>query len=248
MPSHANVSVAVLRTLHRIHRQLTDLKARLDQGPKRIRAAAAAAARCDKDLHDAHAEVKRLRVHADQKQLQLKAGEDKVKDLTRKLMAAGSNREYQALKDQIAADEMANSVLADEILEGLEQIDHGQTAVKEAERNLAAAKHKAAEVQAEVQKAEPSIRGDLARLEGELTQHEATLPAEIGDFYRRVVRQKGEEALAAIENGVCSGCHQHVPVNICSQVILGTPTFCKTCGRLLYTAEDAAPKPAAEDE
>ena len=59
----------------------------------------------------------------DKKQLQLKTGEDKVKDLRYKLNASTSNREYQALLEQIAADEMANSVLADEILEGLDACD-----------------------------------------------------------------------------------------------------------------------------
>ena len=81
---------------------------------------------------------------ADQKQLQLKAGEEKIKDLKRKLNAAASNREYQILKEQIAADEMANSVLEDEILEALEKIDQFQAKIAEAEAALAAARQKAA--------------------------------------------------------------------------------------------------------
>ena len=36
--SSQNVGTDVLRTLHRIHRQLTDLKGRLERGPKQIRA------------------------------------------------------------------------------------------------------------------------------------------------------------------------------------------------------------------
>ena len=67
-----------------------------------------------------------MRVAADQKQLQLKAGEEKIKDLKRKLNAAASNREYQILKEQIAADDMAKSVLEDEIIEALEKIDQFQ--------------------------------------------------------------------------------------------------------------------------
>jgi len=51
------------------------------------------------------------------------------------------------------------------------------------------------------------------------------------------VRQKGEDALAAIENQCCGGCNQQVPLNLLSKVMLGQPVGCKTCGRLLYLPE-----------
>ena len=137
MPSTPpNIGTSVLRTLHRIHRQLSDLRERLQRGPKQIRAAEANVQHREELLTKTKAEAKSLRMAADQKQLQLKSGEDKVKDLRRKLNAAASNREYQALLEQIAADEMANSVLADEILEELEKIDAFQKNIAEAEAGL----------------------------------------------------------------------------------------------------------------
>ena len=57
-----------------------------------------------------------MRVEADSKQLQMKEREEKIVNLQGKLNAAKENREYQALKDQIAADKQANVVLSDEIL------------------------------------------------------------------------------------------------------------------------------------
>ncbi len=232
-----NVGVSVLRTLHRIHRQLTDLRERLDRGPKQIRAAEANVQHRESLLAQAKADTKALRMAADQKQLQLKSGEDKVKDLRRKLNAASSNREYQALLEQIAADEMANSVLADEILEGLEKVDAGQKNIAEAEAGLAAGKQRVAEVRGEVARQEPLLKKEVARLEAELKEAEATLPEEICEMYRRGVRQKGEDALAAVENQCCGGCNQQVTLNVCNQIMLGKPTFCKTCGRLLYMPE-----------
>ena len=239
MAHHATISLEILRTLHRLHRQLTDLKERLEQGPRRVRAAENAAALRDKEVHNGQAELKRLKMNADQKQVSLKGNEGKIKELERKLMAAASNREYQALKDQIAADKMAIGVLEEEILDALEQIDKQKQQLAADEKTFAAAKQRLAEVQAEVQKLEPGLHAELARIEADLKVAEATLPAEMADFYNRGVRQKGEDALAVVDNGVCGGCHQTVPVNIYSQVLLGRPTFCKTCGRLLYLPETA---------
>ncbi len=178
---------------------------------------------------------------SDEKQLQLKAGEGKVEELRRKLNSAGSNREYQALKDQIAAQEMTDSVLADEILEGMDKIDGFQKSVAEADDVLAKAREKAAKVAADVQQQEPLIRADLTRLEAELIRCEASLPASVRELYDRVVRQRGEDALAAVENEYCSGCHQHVPLNVCAEIMLLRPMFCRSCGRLLYVPEDRAP-------
>ncbi len=230
----SSVGTSLLRTLHRIHRQLADVRERLDRGPRQVRAAETHVEHCQSQLAAVKAEAKAARVAADQKQLQLKTSEDKVKDLRRKLNAATSNREYQLLLEQIAADDMTNSVLADEILELLEKNDEFQKTVADAEAGLAAAKRKTEEVRGEVAKVEPSLRDDVARLEAELRQTEATLPGDIRDLYNRVVRQKGEDALAVIENQCCGGCNQQIPLNHCNLVMLGQPVACKTCGRLLY--------------
>ena len=188
-------------------------------------------------LQQTRAEAKSLRVAADQKQLQLKSSEDKGKDLRRKLNAASTNREYQALLEQIAADDMTNSVLSDEILEALEKIDSFQENIAEAEAALAAAKQKGEQVHGEVAEQKPSLMADVARIEAELQQTETALPAEIRDLYHRVVRHRGEDALAVVENQYCGGCNQQIPLNMLNQIMLGRPLFCKTCCRLLYLPE-----------
>ena len=239
--SSQNVSTDALRTLHRVHRQLADLKGRLERGPKQVRASEATVALREDQLAQVQTDTKAARMASDGKQVQLKAGEEKIEDLKRKLLTAASNREYQALKDQIAAQEMTNSVLTDEILEGLERIDELQEKVAEAEDLLTKAGKKAQEVRSEVEQQEPLIQDDLTRLEAELKDSEAGLPATVRELYQRVVRQRGQDALAAVEDQYCTGCHQQVPLNLCAEIMLSHPVFCKTCGRLLYMPEGYVP-------
>lgn len=232
-----NAGVSIFRTLHRIHRQLTDLNERLDRGPRQIRAIEANV-KCNEDaLEKIRDEARTLRMATDQKQLQLKASEDKIKDLRNKLNAASTNREYQALLDQIAADEMTNSVLTDEILEALEESDTFVKDIAKVDDTLAVARQKAEETRVEVSRQAPLLQADVDRLEVELHGAESNLPADIRDLYKRVVRQKGEDALAVINNQCCGGCNQHVLLNDCSQIMIGQPVACKTCGRLLYLPE-----------
>src|SRR5262245_60903592 len=157
-----------LRTLHRIHRQHSDLKDRLSRGPRQIQAAETAVKKCEADLTQAKDTFKHAKMASDEKQLQLKHREAKLVDVQAKLNMAQSNKEYQLLKDQMAADKQANSVLADEILEALEKIDQLQAAVKTAESNLAKTKEELAKVRNRVSDQQQGLESELGRVRGEL--------------------------------------------------------------------------------
>jgi uncharacterized protein len=233
----AQVSADVLRKLHRLQRQLADLNERLARGPRLAKAREANLVHQEELLAKAQAEAKTFRVATDGKQLQLKSKEDKVKEWKVKLNAATSNREYQALKEQIAADEMANSVLADEILEALDKLDGLHAQIVEGQTAVAKAREESARAQEEVQQQEPVLRADVARVEAELQECEASLPPELAEPYHRVVRKKGDDALCPANDVFCGGCHQQITLNMLNALRMNQPVFCRSCGRLLYLPE-----------
>jgi predicted nucleic acid-binding Zn-ribbon protein len=229
-----SVTAAALRELHRIHQQLAELRDRLERGPKQVRAREANVAQLETRLVEARERTKQTQMAVDRKQLDLKAGEQKIVDLRVKLNACSSNREYQALLEQIAAAEMAGSVLSDEILEGLEKIDQLTSHVKEAEKNLAAGKLDLEKARQTIEESATTIRADVTRLEAELVHAEKALPADFKTDYQRVVRSKGADSLAVVDDGVCTGCGQQITLNMQNELKLSRLVFCKSCGRLLY--------------
>jgi predicted nucleic acid-binding Zn-ribbon protein len=229
-----SVSAAALRELHRIHQRLADLRDRLERGPKQVRAREANVAQLETRLSEAREKAKQTQMAVDRKQLDLKSGEQKIVDLRVKLNACSSNREYQALLEQIAAAEMAGSVLSDEILEGLERIDLLTVQVKEAEKNVAAGKQELEKARQTVEQSVVTIRSELTGLETELAQAEAALPGDFKADYQRIVRSKGADSLAVVDDGVCTGCGQQITLNMQNQLKLSNLIFCKSCGRLLY--------------
>jgi uncharacterized protein len=236
------VNAATLRELHRIHRQLSDLRERLERGPKQVRTRTAGVAQAEEQLTKVQADLKAARVALDQKQLQLKTGEGKVAELKVKLNQANTNREYQALKDQIAADEMAASVLADEILEAMEKLDGMKTHVPEADARVAKAKEELTKAQQQIRAEEESLRADVSRLEKELAEAESALPEDFRAMYQRVVNAKGEDAMAVVEGGSCGGCYQQLTTNMVNEINMGRVVLCKSCGRVLYLPEDTRPR------
>ncbi len=232
------VNLDVLRTLHRIHKQLSDLKDRRERGPRQIHAYEVGVKQREEELAKVREEQKTARKNIDQKQLQMKSNEQKIKDIGTKLNMAATNKEYQILKDQIAADTMANSVLEDEILEMMDQLDGFGPRIAEAERILKATQEKLAGAHAEVKEQASLIQGDIDRLEGDLVRYESELPDGIREDYLRRARNKGEDALAEVVDGACGGCFQQVQVNVQSNIRMSLPSFCRSCGRLLYIAEE----------
>ncbi len=226
-----------LSKLHRIHRQLADLRDRLQRGPRQIRVAEGTVKASEASLAQAKDNYKQAKMAADEKQLQLRQREARIKDLQGKLNTANNNKEYQLLKDQIAADEQGNSVLSDEILEVLERMDELQVAIKLAEDNLVKTKEELQKVRQRIDEQQQGLETDLARVSQELQAAEDLLPLDFKPEYLRMAKARGEDALAPVEAGTCGGCFQTLTPQTIDQLRLDRPLFCKSCGRLLYVAE-----------
>ena len=235
-----NVSAEVLRELHRIHRQLTDLKDRLQKGPAQVRIGHQAVEHTEKELAAAKDAAKHTRMEADEKQLTLREREAKVADLQRKLNEAQSNAEFKALKDQIAADKAANAVLEDEILDRLEKLDEHHQHVRDAETKLARVREELQKAEERVAKEQTTLHDDLARLKNELKHAEAALPPDFRAEYERIVKARGEASLAPVDGESCGGCNTMLTTQIINQLYLSKPIFCKSCGCLLYLPEGRA--------
>ncbi len=232
------VTSEALRELHRIHRQLAELRSRLIRGPRQVAAAEAHVAGYEEKLNKAKESVTRSRMAVDQKELQLKEREGRVEDVKRKLNSCKSNREYQAFREQIAADEQANSVLSDEILELYDKVSAEQEEAKLVQKSLDATKAELEKVRQRVEGDRDSLESDLGRLTQELGSCEDRLPAGIRQDYNRVVKGRGDEALAPVDGEFCGGCYQQITAQMMNELQLSQFVSCQSCGCLLYLPED----------
>lgn len=231
------VSAELLGQIHRLHQQLADLRERLDRGPRQIRAHEANVADMQSKAAAAADAVQRSKLAADTKQLDLKSSEMKINDWKAKLNVCNSNKEFHSLQEQIAAAEMANSVLADEILEILEKIDQLQAAGRETASHVELGKNELAKRRDEVAAEAVVIRDEIVRLEADLAEAEKQLPVDFRDDYRRVINSKGADGMSKVDGMACEGCGQNITLNMQNELLLSKPVFCRGCGRLLYGAE-----------
>ncbi len=225
--------------IHHIQRQLSDLNSRLQRGPKMLQVQEDAANRIHARLEQVRAEYHQLSQAAKFKEEQLAQSEAALNRRKSQMQEAKNNKEFQALKLQIQADEAANGLMADEALEALEKAEKFAPNIESIDREFLAAKELLKKTQMSFAEESPMIEADIVRCTGRLEESEIKLPREFRDIYSRLARSMGgEQALAPIyDQKFCGGCRQLIPINFIAQVIHGKPVTCKSCGRLLYTPE-----------
>lgn len=228
------VAASLVQLLHRTNRQKTDLKGQLARGPKMVAAAKAKLKAAEDNAAAARAKLMQMKVEADSKQLQMKEREEKIVNLHGKMNAAKENREYQALKDQIAADKQANVVLSDEILELLESIDDMVETQKGSEVMVEEARSELAKMEKLIADKQVVLESELARVEAEISEAEKGLSGDFKREYMRLVAVKGEDAMAELEGNCCSGCYQSLTPQMLDKLLMGQPVLCPACGRLIY--------------
>ena len=54
-------------------------------------------------------------------------------------------------------------------------------------------------------------------------------------IYNRIIENKGDQALVAVENSTCAGCHMHLPAHVINEIKKRTGLVtCSFCGRIIY--------------
>ncbi len=231
------VSDSVVRNLHQHLVQIADMKTQIERGPRQVKAAILQVETAKDLLQKCKESIKQKKMDADRKQLQLREREAKVHDWEGKMNAAKNNREFQAIKEQIGADTQANSVLSDEILEILEEIDSLQINSKGFDEKLKLIEAEKVKTEANVAQKLAVLNQELERVEGSLAVLEKQLTPEFLVQYKRLVSNRSEDSMAPLDDVSCGGCYTSLPPKILDSLRKEQAISCPSCGRLLYRPE-----------
>ncbi len=151
-------------------------------------------------------------------------------------METRKNEEFKALAHEIEHCEKAALAIEDQVIEKMEAGERLDAETKAAETTLATTERQVAAQLAD-------LDAKAAQLTARLREWEAgraALTAEIGeeelvDLYARILHKKGDAAIVALENEICSGCHMKVPGITVSDLKADRAIVqCPNCSRILY--------------
>ena len=233
-----NASNTLVRGLHHKLLHIAELENQIGRCPRLVQNADLMVETANRNLEDCREAIKLRRKAADEKQLHQREREDKIRNLEGKMHASKNNREFQTLKEQIAADTQASSVLSDEIFEILEEIDTFQATTGTLADKIKTAEEERVKVHSTVEKKLVDLQIELEKSKQSLSELEQELAPELAADYKRLVASRGVDGMAELDSQSCGGCYFKVTPRVLDRLRMGTPCLCSSCGRLLYNADE----------
>ncbi len=228
-----------LREIHSLHQRSKAIRDRLLSVPKTIVARQAQVARKQDTLDKAKKDIQQIKVSKGLKEVQRKSLLGKIDDYSSKLLTVKKNEEYKAIQNEIALVKSQVNKVDDEIIDYEIDLEDRDASVKLLEADLKKAQDDLATYQKQSTEAKAGEEAKLEELAHSLLNAEAVINPDIREQYQRVIRQRGAEAMAVVESGACMGCNMSVTSQMLNDLInCDTLVFCRSCGRILYMAEE----------
>lgn len=161
--------------------------------------------------------------------------QQKLSRYQEQLMDVKTNREYRAMRHEIAGVRTQISSKEDEILEIMLAMDELEDQTREARRQ---AEERASEVSSrrkELETFAASSDTNMAGFEQEKSRLERDLPEPLLEQYRRIASVNNGQALARVTAQSCQACNVRLRPQLFTEVKSGLKVLtCETCNRILY--------------
>ena len=234
-----NTTADNLRDLHLLHQRLEGAARPFVLGAQDRGRRQAALANRQSAIEASRKALQEAKVQLKKREHSIQSHQAKIDDLRDKMNQVKKNEEYKAIQNQIALDKGHIEKLEGEVLEEMVRIDEKATAQAADEAEVKKFADEFATLKEQVESQAAPQRVQLQELEAAIVEAEDVIPEDLRERYRRTLKQHGADAMAPVEHGACSGCFVTVTAQMMNDLINAeTLTFCRTCGRILYLAEE----------
>jgi predicted nucleic acid-binding Zn-ribbon protein len=230
-------AIGILRELHRLRRHIAGLQEEINRVPLKIRAQQAKLARQEEELKVARDALQHVKVGIHQNEVTLKQMNQHITKLEGQPVT--NKKEYDALRNEVAAERKKCGAVEDAILEGMTEAEDHSARIPALEKVLKEAKEELARFEVSSKERVVTMTEELGRTLGQLKEVEGTLPDGIRKDYERLVASKGEDALSLAKNNTCSACYSALTEQQTNDLKAGRLVLCKSCGRIVYLADES---------
>jgi len=160
-----------------------------------------------------------------------------------------TNKEYQAHLFELQMANKKKSEIEDKVLACMEKVEQLQQTMKESQERVETVERTFAQEKRVLDELEERLSRELTDLEAQQRQQAAHVDRGLLDRYAKLRSARKDQALAAIKNGMCTGCRLQIPPQLVAEVKRSQDLHtCPYCHRMLYWEGEPATdsKPATE--
>ena len=183
--------------------------------------------------------LQELQLAKKDRELDLQAKEESVKKAQADLYQLKSNKEYQAKLNEISSLKADVSIMEEEVLKAIEQIESCDKMLQEEKAKVQEEEGKFKEQEATISKEIADLDVQIKGLEDKRQGTAREVDPKIHDQYERMLKAKGGIAIVPVNSEHCGACNmQLTPQKINEIKMLTGLITCDSCQRLLYIPED----------
>lgn len=195
--------------------------------------------------------TRKLEFDEDQNQLNLlkkerKDKEEEVKNIDLSLKKSQSkltdiknNKEYQAALKEIDNLKRHQSMIEDEILILMEQVEEMETKCSLNEQTKKELQTKYEQTKKEITREIELLDREYNEINKEKSSFSNSIEKDLLNRYSYLKDRMGGRAIGPVINGICQACHMGIPPQRFNELRRGNALlFCPNCQRIIYWAED----------
>jgi uncharacterized protein len=224
-----------LRALQELDHRIGRLDREITDGPKAVESFQRAVAAAEVKIAQIEERLKLLRAQVKLRENEAKTAQTRIDRLQDQAGQVKNNKEFTALRSEVANARMEMGKMEDEALKIMEAVDQHEKALAAAREERAREERKLAAERAKVDAAIDGLRAGKAQLLSQRPALTKDLPAEPLLLYDRLAGARGGTAVVAIEQDYCTGCMERLTRNDVLAILNAARiVHCKSCGRILF--------------
>lgn len=228
-----------LINLQKIDTEIYALKAEKQSKPEQVKIIEASYEEKKQGLANLDKAALDLEKQKKDKEAELAAKEENAKKLQTQLFALKTNKEYQAMLQQIQDAKADGSVIEDKILGIMEQMDKLKLEVNKEKQKLQEEEKKFNEEKNKVQIRVKEIDDRLAQLDAQRQQIFPQIEPKILSQYERILSNRDGLAIVTAKHNACQGCNMSVPPQVINLIKMYERIItCEVCNRILYIDDE----------
>jgi len=193
-------------------------------------------------LKELETALKSLQLKQKEKELELGQKEGQVKKLDGQLSQVKTNKEYSALQQEIASLKADNSILEEDIIRILDEVEAAGIEVKKENERLKQVEKEYHLFEEDVNQKEKKLKNDIEKYRKDRENITAKIDPEVKERYDLVVRKKQGIGLARVHGDNCGACQMKLRPQVLNEVLLESAMVtCENCSRFLYIEDEDKP-------
>lgn len=227
--------IGILIKLQALDIEIFKLKREKEVKPREIEPIQLHINSLNSQLKESEEKLKALQVRQKEKEIDLQTKEADVKKLTLQLYSVKTNKEYAAMQKQIEGFKADNSLLEEEIIKIMDELDKVAADISNRKKELLLEENRFKELSDKVRQEVERLDLNLAQLYSERQRLIPSVEKPILSQYERILHNKDGLALVPVEHGTCQGCYMGLPPQVINEIKMAERLLCcESCTRILY--------------